>query len=77
MPNLKITIPHTLTQTEALTRIQTFLPQLKSQHSDKINDLTETWSGNNCEFSFTVTGFKVSGTLAVEEVEVAIKGEIP
>jgi len=77
MPNLKILIPHTLSQTEALTRIQTFLPRLKSQHDDKINDFTETWSGNTCAFSFTASGFKVSGTLTVKESEVAIIGNIP
>ena len=39
MPNLEITIPHTLPQTEALKRIQTYLPMLKSQHSDRISHL--------------------------------------
>jgi len=34
MPKLEIKIPHNLTQSEALSRIQKFLPELKAQHSD-------------------------------------------
>ncbi len=42
MPKLELNIPHELSQTEALNRIQTFLPQLKAQHSDQIKDLQES-----------------------------------
>ena len=46
MPKIELNIPHELTQSEASNRIQHFLPQLKSQHSDKIKDLEEFWNGN-------------------------------
>jgi hypothetical protein len=77
MPKIELNIPHSLTKDEALTRIQTFLPQLKEQHSDKIKDLQEKWNGNTGEFSFKVSGFKVSGTLQVGEDFVLINGELP
>lgn len=77
MPKIELNIPHKLTQSEALTRIQTFLPQLKAQHSDKIKDLEESWNGSTGEFSFKILGFKVSGTLQVGEDFVLIKGELP
>lgn len=46
MPKLEIKVPHELTQSEALIRIQKFLPELKSQHSYRISDLEESWSGS-------------------------------
>ena len=77
MPKLELHIPHNLTQSEALSRIQNFLPQLKEQHSDKIKDLEESWNGNTGEFKFKISGFKVSGTLQIGEDNVLIKGELP
>jgi hypothetical protein len=77
MPKLEIKVAHELTQTEALTRIQQFLPDLKAQHSDRISDLKESWSGSTGQFKFRIKGFKVSGSLVVSESEVLIKGDIP
>ena len=77
MPKIELNIPHNLHQREALTRIQNFLPELKAQHSDRIKDLEESWSGNKGQFRFKISGFKVSGTLQVEDSAVLIKGEIP
>ena len=77
MPKLEINIPHSLTKIEALSRIQKFLPELKAQHSDKIKDLEESWTDSKGQFRFKISGFKVSGTLQVEDSAVLIKGEIP
>ena len=77
MPTLSLKVSHALTQQEALTRIQRFLPQLKSQHFDKIYDLEETWSGNTGSFKFKLSGFKVSGTVVVEEYVVIITWDLP
>ncbi|HEY5125508.1 MAG TPA: polyhydroxyalkanoic acid system family protein [Ignavibacteria bacterium] len=77
MPKLEIKIPHELTQTEALNRIQQFLPDLKAQHSDRISNLEESWSGSTGQFKFKIKGFKISGSLFVENNFVLINGEIP
>ena len=77
MPKIELNIPHELSQAEALNRIQNFLPQLKEQHSDRINDLQEKWNGNTGVFNFKISGFKVSGTLQVGESAVVIKGDLP
>jgi len=77
MPKIELNIPHELSQSEALTRIQNFLPDLKTEHSDKIKDLEESWNGNTGEFKFKISGFKVSGTLQVGEDFVLINGELP
>ena len=75
MPKLEIKIPHNLTTTEALTRIQQFLPGLKAQHSDKISNLEETWSGNTGKFKFKISGFKVIGSVTLETNYVLINGD--
>jgi hypothetical protein len=77
MPKLELNIPHSLTTSEALSRIKYFLPKLKEQHSDKIKDLEESWNGNTGEFKFKISGFKVSGTLQVGEDYVLINGDLP
>jgi hypothetical protein len=77
MPKLEIKVTHELTQSEALTRIKKFLPELKAQHSDQISDLEESWSSNTGNFIFKIKGFKVSGNLVVGESDVLIKGNIP
>jgi hypothetical protein len=77
MPKLEIKVPHELTQSEALIRIQKFLPDLKAQHSDRISDLEESWSGSTGQFKFKIKGFKVSGSLFVGVSDVLIKGDIP
>jgi hypothetical protein len=77
MPKLEIKVPHELTQSEALTRIQEFIPELKAQHADRISDIEDSWSGNTGTFKFTVSGFKVNGTLNVDSSAIIIKGSIP
>jgi 3-methyladenine DNA glycosylase AlkC len=49
-----------------LQRIQNLLADTKKEHSDKISDLQENWNGNTGEFSLTIMGFSISGTLTVK-----------
>lgn len=77
MASFDMSVPHQLTQEEALKRIQNTLGQLKKEHGDKISKLTETWSGNVGEFSLTVMGFDVSGKLTVTPSSVDIDAELP
>ena len=58
MPKMSLTIPHRLTQEEALERIHSLLGDLKKQHGDQITDLKEDWQGNRCAFSFKVMGLR-------------------
>jgi hypothetical protein len=41
MPKLTVTVPHSLAQDEALSRIKEAIAQAKSQHSANVNDLQE------------------------------------
>jgi putative polyhydroxyalkanoic acid system protein len=77
MPTLEMTINHNLPQQEALQRIKKLLSETKRDHGDKIQDLKETWNGNEGNFSFKAQGFDISGTLSVEASSVELKAKIP
>ncbi|MCX6162830.1 MAG: polyhydroxyalkanoic acid system family protein [Ignavibacteriae bacterium] len=77
MPKIEIQIPHVLTQSEALTRVQKCLPELAAQNTDRISQVVETWSGNTGTFQFNASGFLITGSVDVCESFVLIKGNLP
>lgn len=77
MAQLDIDLPHELPQQEALTRIQGLLRKLQIEQKDSIKDVSETWNGNEGEFSFSAKGFDISGKIKVEENLVCINGRLP
>ena len=77
MPSLEISIPHQLSQEEALKRIKRLLSETRKDHADKITNLQETWNGNTGQFSFTAKGFDVSGQLMVKPSSIEIFSKIP
>lgn len=77
MPQLHMSLPHQLSQPEAMQRIKGLLESLRAENLDRINDLREEWSENVGTFSFSAMGFPVSGTLAVGPTDVQLSGELP
>lgn len=77
MAKINMAIPHRLSQEEALKRVQALLSGVKSQFADKISGLREEWTGNLGEFSFSVMGMPVAGSLTVGVFEIKLSGEIP
>ena len=77
MPKLNMTVPHHLSQDEALKRIQGLLNNVRTQFADKISDLHEEWNDNVGRFSFSAMGMPVSGTLTVKPSEVEFSGDLP
>ncbi len=76
MPSFVMSVPHQLPPEEALRRIQSLLGDLKQQYGDQVKDLSESWDGNNGEFSLTAMNLRISGTLAVLPTEVTLNGNI-
>ena len=77
MPRMSITVPHSLSRDEALQRIQGLLTDLKTQYADRFDDLQESWSGYDGEFSLRAMGFTVPGTLSVQPSQVEMRGNLP
>lgn len=77
MPKSTITVPHTLGQAEALSRLKNILSEAREQHGGRISDLQENWTPDGGTFSFRAMGFKISGVLKVTDDEVEIVGDYP
>lgn len=70
-------IPHQLGKEEARTRIQSLLQQVQSRYGAQVQDLNEEWNGDTGTFSFKVMNMAVSGTLTVNDNEVALNSKLP
>jgi len=77
MSNLDFSIPHKLTQEEALKRIKQLLTDAKRDYADLITNLQENWDGNRGTFSFSAKGYDVSGELIVQPNSIDIHSKVP
>jgi hypothetical protein len=77
MPTIDVTVPHQLSQPQAMNRIQGLIANVKAEHGDKITDLHEGWIENVGTYRFSVMGFAVSGTITVMPASVRLTGDLP
>lgn len=77
MASLKMTIPHQLSQEEALTRIKGLLNKVKQEHQEKITNLKEDWTNDTGKFAFTAYGFDLAGDIKVNAADVEIDSTVP
>jgi hypothetical protein len=77
MPELTVSIPHQLSQDEALRRIQTAIAQVKTQYSDKVAGLHEEWNGYRGNFEMSAQNLQVSGTVTVNPSDVTVHTTLP
>lgn len=77
MPDLNISVPHSLPQEEALQRLKRFLSQIKTQYKDTITNLDEHWNENVGTFNVSGRGLTGSGRMTVNESEVLVESSLP
>lgn len=77
MPAFKVEVPHTLGQTAAKEKLETFLDAIREKYKDQISDLEGKWTDHSLDFAFTTFGIKVKGEIAALEDRVALNGELP
>ena len=77
MAKLNLSVPHKLSQAEAMKRIRGLLEKATSEHGDKISDLQQEWTDNVGTFSFSAMGFSISGTVSVTPTDVQLSGDLP
>jgi len=73
MPRLSMQIPHTLGREEATRRIKELIPKAR----EHVSDLDEHWQDHTLAFQFKAMGFKVGGTLAIEETTANVDVDLP
>lgn len=72
-----VTVPHQLSQDEALSRIKSLVADLKSQYGNQVSNVTENWHDNACDFSMKLKMFKLSGSILVDDKSAQIRGSMP
>ncbi len=77
MSHFNMSVPHHLSQEDALKKIQNLLSEARKEHADKITNLEEKWDDNVGQFSFTIMGFAVAGKLTVTPSSIDIDSELP
>jgi hypothetical protein len=77
MPNLNISIPHNLSQDEALKRIKDAIAQAQDQNPGKIKDFQENWNGTVGTLSGSAMGQAASGTVTVNASEIVLDLALP
>ena len=66
MAELQVTVPHCLSQDEAVARLE------NSTFSDKISNLHQEWHGYSAYFNCEVSGSGISGTIVINPDNVVI-----
>ena len=77
MPGFLTAVDHSLGQTEAQTRVTTFLDQIQNQYQDMVSSWSGEWEENNLNFELLAMNMKVTGVLEVTEDAVIVGGSIP
>jgi hypothetical protein len=77
MPDLNISIPHQLSQDEALRRLKSSIADAKKQYGDKIDELRETWNGYSGTLDVAVMGQKLAVVLTVNPSDVNVQSALP
>jgi hypothetical protein len=77
MPNIEMSIPHSIGKDEALNRIKNLLGNVQTRFSGQLQDVKQEWNDNEGSFSFSVMNMPVSGKLTVNNGDVALDGKLP
>jgi hypothetical protein len=77
MPRAEMNVPHTLGREEALRRLKAKVEALRQTYGAQAKDLRLDWVENVLTFAFQAMGFKISGTVTVEESELRVQTELP
>jgi hypothetical protein len=74
---MNISIPHQLSQEEALARVKGLLSKLKEEQAGRVSDVKEEWNDNTGDFQFSAQGFNLAGQIAVQPSSVDIQADLP
>jgi hypothetical protein len=77
VPNLIASIPHQLTRAKAKRRIQDGLSNVRRQYAGMLGGLRETWHDDSIDFTGTVMGQHISGSIDVGAHDVYLEAALP
>ena len=74
---MNISIPHELSQPEAMSRIKNLFNKIKEEQKSNIQELTEEWTENGGSFKLRSMGFEITGNVEVLPFAVEITAKLP
>src|SRR5882672_608680 len=77
MPTLKMSIPHRLTEEEAIKRVNDLMDRLRANHPDQLSSVNVDWSGKTSSLQFVAKGFHIAGTIHVLPSSINIQAKVP
>jgi hypothetical protein len=77
MPSFQAEVKHALGQDQALERLKGFLEKVREKYKDQVSKLDGQWNDNVLQFALTTYGFKINGTLAVDDQTARLDGQMP
>ncbi len=77
MPKIAVTVPHQLTEAEALERVKGLLGDLKQEYAGTFSQLQESWQNSEGTFAVKAMGMDLSGDLSVKPDRVDLNGKLP
>ena len=77
MPKVKMAVPHSLSQEDALARVKKYSDKVRGKFEESVKNMTETWDENRCDFGFRTYGMDFAGSLTVLDSDVKIEADLP
>ena len=77
MPRVEMTVAHQLGRDEAVRRLTQKVDFLQQTYGSKAKDVQQEWTDNVLWFTVQAMGFKISGSVTVEESDVQLQADIP
>ncbi len=74
---MKVSIPHKLSEIEAITRVRKILHESRSKLAEHLTEVEEKWEGNTLHFAFTAQKQHIRGTLEVKDHVFNIYAKLP
>jgi hypothetical protein len=77
MPAIKFSLPHQLSHQDARSKVRRLFPELRQKYGQYIEDASESWSGDHCDFRLRILGMNATGRLDVLANRVDIELDLP
>ena len=77
MPKLNVSVPHALSQQEAMERLNRFVDLLRDNYQEHVSGLEQSWEDSTLRFQCKTYGIPVQGKITVTDHELNVNGELP
>lgn len=77
MPSVAVTVPHSLSDEEAVRRLQQRYEALKAAYAEHLDGLHEQWGDRELHWRLTRFGMEFCGSARVAPTEVCVQMDLP